>query len=420
MREVFKPVAVTLAVQVLMSMATVTLPVLAPAAATTIQVPVAWVGFFIALVYGASMACGLASGALVSRWGALRVSQLCLLSGSAGLALTATGWLPLVACGALLIGCGYGPVTPASSHILTRTAPPRHLSKVFSIKQTGVPLGAALAGLLLPSVVLWDGWRTAALLVGAACALAALGLQPLRAVLDGDRSPLARVNLGSLAEPVRMAMTDRAGRPMALSSFFFAALQLCLGTYLVTYLTREQGFDLVQAGLMLAVTQGAGIAGRLLAGTIADHTGRPLQVMGVLGAVMGASAIAASFTSHGSTPVLLLVYATFGASAIGWNGVFLAEVARRAPAGKVSTATGAALLVTFGGVLAGPSLFAVLIAGGLAYSTAFLFMATPPLLCGLYLLRSAPALPPQVAARDPLATPLKEPTHVVDDQLPAP
>lgn len=390
LRSALIPVAATLAIQALMSMATVTLPVLAPAAASEIGVPVAWLGLFVAMVYGSSMACGLASGALVRRLGALRLSQLCLLSGGAGVALIATGRLAWVVCGALLLGCGYGPVTPASSHLLTRTAPPEHLSMIFSIKQTGVPLGGVLAGSLLPMVVLWAGWHMAALCVAVVCVLLAVALQPLRAGLDADRIPGARISIASLAEPARMVVADRAGRTVAVSSFFFAALQLCLGTYLVTYLTREQGFSLVQAGLTLAVTQGAGIFGRLLAGALADRSGQPARVMGVLGCVMGASAFAAPFSSHWPTALLLLLYAAFGTSAIGWNGVFLAEVARRAPAGGVSAATGAALFVTFSGVLTGPAVFAVLVQSGTSYGAAFAIIAAPALLCGVVLLRAPP------------------------------
>jgi MFS family permease len=386
-RGVLMPVAAMLAAQALLSMATVTLPVLAPAAAAEIGAPVAWIGLFVAIIYASSMASGLASGALVRRWGALRLAQLCLLSAGAGVALLSTGQVAGVAAGAVLMGMGYGPLNPASSHLLNRVSPPRHLSKIFSLKQTGVPLGGVLAGALLPPLVLWGGWRVAALCVAGACVLLAAALQPLRAGFDVDRLPGTRVGLASLAEPARVALADRAGRPLALSSFFFAALQLCLGTYLVAYLTAQQGYDLVQAGLTLAVTQGAGIAGRLLSGALADRSGRPRVVMGAMGCTMGACAIASAFAGHWPTPLLLLLYAVFGASAIGWNGVYLAEVARRAPVGAVSAATAAALFVTFGGVLAGPPVFAFMLQSGLSYGTAFVAVAAPALLCGLVLLR---------------------------------
>lgn len=387
-RGVLMPVAAMLAAQALLSMATVTLPVLAPAAAAEIGAPVAWVGMFVAIIYASGMASGLASGALVRRWGALRLAQLCLLSAGAGVALLATGQVAGVAAGAVLMGAGYGPLNPASSHLLNRVSPPRHLSKIFSLKQTGVPLGGVLAGALLPPLVLWGGWRVAALCVAGACVLLAAALQPLRAGFDVDRLPGTRVGLASLAEPARVALADRAGRPLALSSFFFAALQLCLGTYLVAYLTAQQGYDLVQAGLTLAVTQGAGIAGRLLSGALADRSGRPRVVMGAMGCTMGACAITSAFAGHWPTPLLLLLYAVFGASAIGWNGVYLAEVARRAPVGAVSAATAAALFVTFAGVLAGPPAFSFMLQSGMSYGAAFVAVAAPALLCGLALLRS--------------------------------
>ena len=67
--------AITLAIQVLATMAALTVPVLAPEAARTMAVPATLVGVFIALVYAGAMVSTLASGALVisgkrlaSRW----------------------------------------------------------------------------------------------------------------------------------------------------------------------------------------------------------------------------------------------------------------------------------------------------------------------------------------------------------------
>lgn len=381
------PVAAMLAAQAFLSMATVTLPILAPAVAAETGLAFSLLGLFVALIYASSMGCGLVSGALVRRWGALRLSQLCLLAASAGVGLLATAHVGGVAAAAVLMGLGYGPLNPASSHLLNRVAPPHRRSRIFSLKQTGVPVGALLAGALLPPLASWSGWRSAVWAVCGACALLALLLQPLRATLDTDREPHARVGLDSLAEPLHVALGDRAGRPLALASFSYAALQLCLGTYLVTFLTTQNGYTLVEAGLALAVTQAAGIAGRLLSGHVADRSGHPRRVMGAMGCLMGACAIVSAFASAWPAPMLLLLYGVFGASAIGWNGVYLAEVAQRAPAGAVSAATAAALFVTFAGVLAGPPVFALMIESGMSYGASFVVLAVPSLLCGLALLR---------------------------------
>ena len=387
MRQSLIPIAATLAVQMLMSIALVMLPVLAPEAAPDIGVPVSMVGLYVSLIYGVGVVSSLASGTMVRRFGALRLSQFSLLMGAFGVALTASGNLVAVLLGALVIGAGNGPVTPSSSHILNRHSPPGRLSVIFSIKQTGVPGGAMLAGALLPSLVLlFDSWRAAALSVSVLLALSALALQPLRERLDDDRDSTAPLRAARMGEPLRIFLGAKGGRALALTSLCFVMLQICLGTYLVAYMTYAHGYDLVQAGMMLAVAQGAGVAGRLLAGALADRTGRSVQLLGMMGCLMAASAVAASFSQDWPLAALVLLYTLFGASAVGWNGMLLAEVARRAPAGAVAIATSGAVMITYSGILLGPSLFALLLQAGTGYEWAFMLMAAPALVCGIWLL----------------------------------
>ncbi|NLF02631.1 MAG: MFS transporter, partial [Anaerolineales bacterium] len=192
------PLATTLAVQALVSMAALTAPVLAPEAGAALGMPATLVGVFVALIYVGAMLSSLAAGDLVGRFGAIRVSQVCLLLCGAGLALTTMGSAPIMAASALLIGVGYGPVTPASSHILARTTPPHLMGFMFSLKQTGVPIGGALAGGLVPGAALIWGWQGAALAVGGACLLTAVLAQPIRAGFDADRDPVRRVSLAGV------------------------------------------------------------------------------------------------------------------------------------------------------------------------------------------------------------------------------
>jgi MFS family permease len=386
MRSLLFPLAVTLAVQVLVSMAVVTVPVLAPAVAAETGASVSHVGIFIAMVYGASMAASLVSGPLVQRFGAIRLSQACLVACAVGLACVATGVPALFVVGAVFLGMGYGPVTPASSHILAKSTPPEKMSFIFSLKQTGVPIGGALAGALVPALVLWGGWRVAALAVAGACLATFISAQPMREALDADRIPDRPLVFSSLAGPLRYTLGDPTLRCLAFCSFFFAALQLCLITFLVTYLTLNVGISLVAAGLMLAAAQAGGVVGRIAWGVIADRWGRPMYVLGLLAIAMGAAAVATGrFTSQWSTISVALACVAFGATAIGWNGVYLAQVARLAPPGKAGDATGGALVFTYAGVLFGPPAFTFLIEWGMSYASAFVVLALPAVACGLWL-----------------------------------
>ena len=396
------PLLATLAIQVLAAMAVLAPPVFAPVATVDIGVPTSAIGLFVALTYGASMVSSLMAGDLVKKFGAIRVSQSCLLLCALGLALATIATIPSLIAGALLLGCGYGSVTPASSHILAKSTPPHMMSLVFSLKQTGVPIGGALAGALVPSLVLWDGWRAAALVVGLGCLLTALAVQPVRRVFDGEREPGRRVGTAGLAGPLRLAATHPAARRLAVGSLCFAAVQLCLATYLVTYLAHDLGYTLVQAGLMLAISQGAGIFARIAWGAVADRAGRPLLVLGGIGCGMAICAGALAILAP-DTPrlVVMLVCAAFGATAIGWNGIFLAEVAREAPPGKAGDATGGALFFTYLGILIGPSIFALMVSGGLHYPAAYVLITIPAFACGLWL---ALQPRPRIAADDASAT----------------
>ena len=80
----------------------------------------------------------------------------------------------------------------------------------------------------------------------------------------------------------------------------------------------------------------------------------------------------------------------FGASAIGWNGVYLAEVARQAPEGKASVATGGTLTFTFLGVVLGPPLFGTLSTVFGNYGAGFWALAVISSLCSLVLWRLKP------------------------------
>ena len=72
--------------------------------------------------------------------------------------------------GAFMLGIGYGPSTPASSTILSTRAPDRLRNIIMSIRQTGVPLGGAIAGALVPMLIVNFGWRASAVTPPAPCA----------------------------------------------------------------------------------------------------------------------------------------------------------------------------------------------------------------------------------------------------------
>lgn len=382
--------AVTTAIQAMVSMALLTLPAMAPVAAQGLGVPPALVGAYVALCYLAAMLSSLIGGTLVRRLGAIRVSQLGLALCAIGLLLCAVPWLPAVALGALCIGAGYGPITPASSHLLALTTPAHRMALVFSIKQTGVPAGGMLAGALVPGLSLWLGWQGTLAVVAGVCAACAVLSQPLRAALDADRQPSQALALGALFRPVGMVLGHRSLAVLAACSFLFSAVQVSVTAYMVTYLNGSLGMTLLAAGAALSVSQLAGVVGRIAWGAVADRGLGPRNTLMLLAVLMIVGSVLTALLQPGwPTALIWAIVALLGASAIGWNGVYLATVARQAPPGQAATATGGTLMFTFMGVVLGSPAFGALAGFSGSYRLAFAALALPAALAlGLLLWRA--------------------------------
>lgn len=381
--------AITLSIQALVSMAALTLSVLAPLIAPPLGRPASTLaGLFAALVFLGAMASSLTAGTLVARVGAIRASQIGMGLCATGLLCATLPWLPAMLAGAVLIGLGYGPITPASSHLLIRTTPAHRLSLMFSIKQTGVPVGGLMAGALAPGLALLAGWQAAVQAVAVACLLVAALAQPLRAAFDADRDPDARLRAAHLLRPVRLVLEQPTLKRLALCSFMFAITQVALTAFLVIYLHEDLGIDLVAAGLLLSIAQGAGVVGRIAWGYASDAWLGPRRTLTLLAVLMAASALATATLSAGSPAVATgLVLMAFGASAVGWNGVYLAEVARQAPVGLAGGATGGVLVFNFFGNAVGPLLFGTVAAHAGGFSVAYALLSLPLVVAGTLLYR---------------------------------
>ena len=236
----------TTAAQVTSAMSIAIFPVIAPQLAAQLAVDASLVGYLMSLLFGSAMAVSPMVGTAVLRWGACRSMQIAAGLSFFGMALAMFGTLSSVAVSVLLIGASAALVAAGAAHLLFRFGSPERRNLIFSIKQTGVPLGWATIALLAPSITLALGWRWslgAVMLYGAAMLFA---LQRVRTQWDDDRSPHAAVQVRLLAG-VRLLWRYPALKRLACASFFFSAVQLCLGTFTVTLLVKEAGYSLVTA-----------------------------------------------------------------------------------------------------------------------------------------------------------------------------
>src|SRR3954471_14043680 len=103
----------------------------------------------------------------------------------------------------IIIGLGYGPLTPASSQVLASQSQSHGFALLVSVRQTSVPLGGVLAGLLVPQLTLRMGWQSSCVVLGLSTAAVAL-LAAVSLPLIRNEQPAGRTRFsGGPLGPVR-------------------------------------------------------------------------------------------------------------------------------------------------------------------------------------------------------------------------
>jgi MFS family permease len=321
-------------------------------------------------------------GPILARLGPVRMLQVGALTAVCGLAIAATGWWPLLALAAIMMGLGYGPSPPAGNRILAETAPARHRSLIFSVKQAGAPLGGALAGLILAPVAAASGWLAAlaisisvGVIAAAVITLAARRLSFERAP-DRPIGPSALFNPRNVVAPFLLLKESPALLIVTGLAFSFAVAQGSLFSFSVTYLTLDRHMPLAQAGFAYAVMQFSGVFARVFLGWLADRTGRPSLNLAVQALLAGTMLVGLGFLpDHVSLTTAALVCGATGFFAASWNGIYMAEIVRLSPARLVTETTSSSTVMVFLGYLSGPTIFSLCVSWSGNYRMPFLVIA---------------------------------------------
>ena len=387
-RAVAAPLGGMLFTQTSAVMSLVTVPVLATEIAGETGLGASKVGLYTSLIFGAAMFTSAASGGVIQRLGPIRTNQVALVFSATALLLTLTANPWWIALSAVLIGAGYGPNTPSGSEVLSRVTPPRMRGLVYSIKQSGAPLGAMAGGLILPAMVAIGDWRLAVVTGALIVYAAAIAVQPLRAHIDHSSRGANLPRRVSTVDAIRETLANPALRRLTVAAFVLMTVHTCFQTFTVAFLVEHVGLGLTLAGGLFAALSVAGALSRVALGWLSDRLGRARGVLVTLSLAASAScALAASFTSTWTLAGLVLACAFAGIGSGGWYGVFLAEIARLAPSERVGLATGGALFFLYAAISIGPLVFTATVSVAGSYPVAFWLGAAVSLVATVNLLR---------------------------------
>ncbi len=367
----------------------IALPILADQIAEDFGISRAWLGFYLFLQNVAAIIAAVGCGGFILRYGPLRVSQVALLLMGSSLLVTASAQLWLFPLGALLLGAA-SVSTPASSHILARVTPLRLAPLIFSIKQTGVPVGALIGGLLVPFLLALTFYSDT---LGLSVRLGPYGasfvtclvvfavmvsLEPVRTYFDADRRPDTKIAFGDLPATLKTVLAIRPLRDLSFAAFAFGGLQALFSGFFILFLIDGLDYSEAEAGSAFAIASFSAVWARILWGALGGGAVSPRIIMAGIGLVAGLSAVAtALYGVEWTFWEITAVAVVFNMTALSWHGILLAETARLAPEGQVGGVTGGVLAFTSIAMMIYPALYGGLLAWTGSYGIGFILGAVP-------------------------------------------
>lgn len=343
------------------------------------------VGLFSSILFAGQVFVLLPAGGMVDRFG-IRVAL------SAGLVIVGAALLSITQVtsyyGALTVlfvaGLGSASVLPAATKAIAEWFPPAVRGTFMGLKQAAMPVAGVTAASILPAVGLAFGWRNAMASVGLVGILG--GVAAFLLYRDAPRPAREGGPRTSFRTSVRAVIGNRRLWQLSLFSVVYIVVQLALTSYLALFLKEVvlvEAFPsvdsrVVAAGWYLAVCQSGGAIGRVFWGVVSDRVfgGRRMVVLGITGVISVVCAVATSMMAPGFPLWLVLaVLFLFGASAIGWNGLYHVAMAEIAGQKYAGTGIGFSMTLNQAGTFGGPPLFGFVVDSTGSYQGAWMLMA---------------------------------------------
>ncbi|MGW6443353.1 MFS transporter [Lentzea sp. NPDC055074] len=300
-------------------------------------------GVLVTAGFGVAVVLSLVIGPVVDAAGPRR-SVIALFATSA-VALTVFASAPHYAVLVLAVALGGVPqalANPSTNKLIASSVAAPRRPVVLGIKQSGVQLGAFVAG--LPLAWLADGvdWRLAVGVAAALALVAAFGCL----VLPADPAPARpALRISLTADPVIWRL---AGFSVLLGSGIAA-----VNTYVALFATEELGFTAPVAAGLVAVLGVVGIAGRILWTRVAGAG--PLLVW------LSAAAVLSPVLMLTEVPALAWVaMVVVGGCAVAANAISMVLVVAASRGPELGRSSALVSAGFFAGFAAGPPLFGLL------------------------------------------------------------
>ena len=264
----------------------------------------------------------------------------------------------------LLIGMFYSVSQPGGSKVILKWFPKENRGLAMGIRQAGIPIGGALAGVLIPFLTVQYNMTYAINSIACICIMGGvLFFVFYKEPYVQEEARKGHNNISFWME-LKVVICKKELYPIYITGICMISLQMVLVGHFMKFLAGEQSITFIVAGTVFSVMFFSGMIGRIALATISDvlyKGNRRIPLFIAVCASIGLILLLVMNIHTIMSGVLYSVSALLGFFSIGWFSLFIAEVAELASEESVGITVGLALTLNQIAIIVAPVLFGYIV-----------------------------------------------------------
>lgn len=288
----------------------------------------------------------------------------------------------------IVVGIWYGSAQTGGSTAIVKWFPNKHRGLAIGIRQTGIPIGGALASIVL--TYLYQHHHLSSVHLAQGLMAVGGGLLFLLLYKEPKQHATATAPLIPFKEKMRAIRHNRALYPLFFVGMVMMSLQMIIIAHFMSYLHHEGGYTLTEAGRYLSLILLGGMLGRIVLAWMSDQyfaqKREPLLVLVMVATFLMVGCL--PFVIH-SKGLMIIFCSVFGFLALGWYSIYITCVTEQSDSQAVGLTVSAALTINQFFIVLAPTVYGLLVAVFSSYQLALDVIAVMVILGAFHLYRTS-------------------------------
>ena len=269
----------------------------------------------------------------------------------------------------LIVGVWYGSAQTGGSTAIVKWFPDKHRGLAIGIRQTGIPIGGALASVIL-TYMYYQHSLTSVHLVQGFVAIGG-GLLFLLIYQEPKNPEAVAATSVTFKEKLEAIKNNKDLYPIYIVGIVMMTLQMILVAHFMSYLHQEGGYSLTEAGQYLSLLLIGGMIGRVVIAWISDQFFAQKREYLLMIVMVSTVILTVILPLMLQAQVLMLFYCfLLGFVALGWYSLFIACVTEQSHPHYVGLTVSAALTLNQFFIVIAPSLYGYMVTVFSSYQVA--------------------------------------------------